>query len=255
MGTSEADIAEEARALLDFVLQNSKGLRGVPKDTAESVLQCLMDENMSPSRLLTRAVNSSDPVKLFDFLYDAIEKEQPERRLQLLDAIVRLPDWVWVNGVLNHCSVAARYDRAEDFAHLLESHRTELLNEEVASRIMGDFSSDKYWLHRVRWFIVKGDFRRAWDELGKAERGFFIGGKEHMPRFGKYEPEYYCFAATHATIDIVGWELYEAMERENIFPTTPGIVSQLAWKFAKIKEYFRIQRNARRRKKVGSALP
>jgi hypothetical protein len=62
------------------------------------------------------------------------------------------------------------------------------------------FNLDQYWERRVRRYFVRGDYRRTWDELNKARRGFStqeqaqkhtITRKTPWPRYvGKVSFEY-----------------------------------------------------------------
>ncbi len=225
-------------ALLDFVRQSRDGLRGIEKEAATRVVKGLAGEGMSAHDLLGRIIRSEYVEALFLVLYDEIGQDA-DKRIALLDAMLALPESVWGDGALNAGSVATKFARAEDFNHLLKHHKDAILYKREASYLLGHFSPDEYWLKRVRWYIVKRDYRRTWDELRRAERGYFIGSKEETPRFGKWDPMWYSYEASQESVATLARELCDAM-------IGPGLISSET----SLADYFRQQRNAKRRVRI-----
>ena len=80
-----------------------------------------------------------------------------------------------------------------DFPDLLK-HCPALYAEDHVLR--GNLDLDPYWERRVRRYLVRGDYRRTWDELNKARRGF--------PRPSDARPDTISYKSLH-----VGEVIYE----------------------------------------------
>jgi hypothetical protein len=208
--------SQKAEAFLDFVRKNGNGLRGVKAETAAHVIEILADEGMEVRKLLIRVIDSFSSNLLFGTLYGKVCNDEA-KRVELLDAIITIPRRVWLEGNLSHHTIRTAFSRAEDFEHLLKCHRAVILqpDDEHWERC---FSSDEYWRKRVRWYIAKGDHCRAWDELRKAWRGFFVGAEEGIHRFGTHDPAQHVFQASKEVLTECVRELFQVMNRSGEIP-------------------------------------
>jgi hypothetical protein len=272
---------EEATAFLCFVRDNPNGLCHTPMSTATRIIEALADEGMEPRKLLVRVINSGHSGCLFDILFEKIRGDEA-KRLALLNAVVTIPYHVRYAGHLDAQSEAAQFTRAEDFEHLLNHHRAALLHPDDEHLYLR-FSPNAYWRKRVRWYIVKCDYRRAWDELRKANRGFFIGSKEEAPRFGNINPNLYRYSASGEVLTASVHELFNNMVKygvlsplsdedkvpyseilESSFANAlrphqetdrgrPTVVNRSEAMVLKIARHFRKERDAQRRKRWDEA--
>ncbi|MFH0815019.1 MAG: hypothetical protein V1902_03030 [Candidatus Falkowbacteria bacterium] len=239
------------RALLDFARENPDCLSNQVDEMAEAIIIALADGGMHPRQLFARVLNSTDPNFLFAVVYNKLAQDEA-KRLELLDAVVTADEMIWHDAILNAKTVANKFARAEDFEHLLKNHRDALLYQRDERPLFLFVPSDEYWRKRVRWYIAKRDWRRAWDEFRKARRGFFNGPKEEAPRFGKIDMTWYCYEASKETLVALIRELFNGMVSRGVFAKlidsecVPSVEGAMA---IKLTEYFREQRNAQRRKK------
>jgi len=72
-------------------------------------------------------------------------------------------------GVAWETVTAADILAEADIRDLIE-HCPALLDD--SHILLGKIDVDRYWARRVRRYLVRGDYRRTWDELNKARRGF-----------------------------------------------------------------------------------
>lgn len=240
---------QEMEAFLDFVRDNPNGLKGVDEATAKYAV-LVLSENMDPKDLFDRIIKTDFADSLFHSLLDLImtgEKDRQEKRLALLDAVMGATDRIWRDVIL-HPSVAKRFTTAKDFDHLLKRHKDKLFNEEHG--LYRAFSSEEYWRHRVRWYIVKHDFRRARDEIKKAARGFFHGMLEERPFFGIITPACYHYAVSREVQEELLGELFQAMVNKSVFPRSIGPGTNSTAKELLMSAYFRKQKNKDRRRRV-----
>src|SRR3990167_1260392 len=210
---------EDVKVFLDVVMQNPRGLYGVSnRDVAEKALIWCLDHGLSTSGLLARVIHANHPEYLFSLLCTKLKDSN--KRFELLDAVIRVPQRVWDDAILNAQSVGEIFSGAEDFSHILKYHKDRFLNFE-RPEFAKCFSSDQFWLHRVRWYIAKGDFRRAWDELKRAWRGFFVGPKDTSVWLRGIRPNWYYYAASKKVLAQLVHELYHGMlDKQIIDPIT-----------------------------------
>jgi hypothetical protein len=242
------ELLQGAAALLDFVRANNRGLFDVSEKTATLVIELLADERVEPHQLLSRVINSDAPNKLFRVLFTKVEADD-QRRLALLDAVVAIQNSTWIDGTLSPKCVAGLFTTRKDFEYVLTNHRDAI--SRPGEKVFLRFYFDEYWRVHVRWYIVSGDFRRAWDELRKTKRGYYIGSKES----GKRDPKLYRYGATSRILREIVQELYSAMIEKNALVALPsGKASQDAVAMShRLADHFRTLRNAQRQKKVERA--
>lgn len=205
---------ENFRIFIEMLKVNPEGLFGIDEKTAEQALQwCWQEGVLSVPKLLGRVLNSSHPEYLFSVLFNCLDKLP--KRYELLEAVMRTPERIWENAILDLSKVAEKFSSAEDFEYILKHHRDILLDAKRPD-FAKYFSADEYWLKRVRWYIGKSDVRRAWDELKKAWHGFFIGPNNAPPWERELCPDWYRYVALKSTLAELVPELYVCMLSKNL---------------------------------------
>ncbi|MFH1745071.1 MAG: hypothetical protein ABH881_02800 [bacterium] len=189
----EEEFSDDERrdSLLCFAREESECFIEVSIKTAASIIMKLAEEGMRAEELLNRVLSSSEEFigdeeesfnyqnRLFSALYQVLEKDE-KRRFELLDAVVALEEEEWSSAELDARFVAKHFAKAEDFEYLLKGHYGDLFSENTS--FTSRLSTDSYWIKRVEWYIVsKRDWRRSWDEIQKAWRGFPVGQEKQLP--------------------------------------------------------------------------
>lgn len=204
-------------AFIDFLCdeENARGLQMVTTDLAQSVIVELVRRRMSAADLLRRVMHAHEPGKAFTMLFNAYCTQSFAKRHELLDAIMAVPVGRW--GTTTHLEldvVASHFTTADDFEYLFTHHQEDILNDDHPIGL--DICPDEYWMKRIRRYIEKRDWERAYDELRRASRGFFSGPKEERPLFGKADSVWYRFHASQATLHTLVQELFEVMVQRNV---------------------------------------
>lgn len=98
---------------------------------------------------------------------------QPEilgcTRHEVLDAALSIPRQLWGQEEAFDAVAFGRLIRPDDDLSVI-FERKDLFRGE--STLPFPIPHELYWTHKVQWYIGKKDFRRAWDELRKARKGF-----------------------------------------------------------------------------------
>jgi hypothetical protein len=234
-------------ALVDIVRTNSDGLSSmecIGFEEAREIIRTLAEEGMSVSALFRRVVNSSYPAELFAFLVELFG--DTPRRTQLIDALVALPWGEYRYAELELQDFVQWFASTKDFKHLLARHREYLLDK---NKEQLPFDPTSYWIDTVRWYIVKCDFRRAWDEWRHAVRGFYFGKPEHL-LLGKADPRDYRFQAPPGVCDVLIRELIDAIvAMGEMKPLEPG-----EHLLEKVRLHMLHERSARRSRKIARHL-
>jgi len=212
---------ENRQAFLDFCRKNSLCLQETEKQQAIFAIRALISEKMKPKDVVARIVHSIFSDHLFEIAarFYCVDKTD---RLEFLDALASLPARTWVDNVLGAERFGELFNEADDFEYLLKHFPAKLFDS--GGPLYQLFSSDEYWRIRILRYSVKSDYRRAWDELRKADRGFFVGPEEEKPLFGQYDPEFYAYQARPATIDRLTRDLFMYMERDGLIELTEADV-------------------------------
>ncbi len=82
---------DKLRAFLDFLEENPDGLHGVEQSAAQYVVEKLVEQGTHPYLVLRAIMYSSCSDLLFQLFYERIVGSN-ERRMALLDAVVRMPN-------------------------------------------------------------------------------------------------------------------------------------------------------------------
>ncbi len=132
------------KALIDFIKQSSTGLTSIAdKRQCERIVTILLDEeHMAVEPVLERICHSQFAAELLDFVMEKYRGTTAWS--EFLKKVIAIPHAKWV-----------KYD--------VDGFHWKAENEYIK------------W--HIRYFIVKKDFRRAWDEINKAlsRLGFGIG--------------------------------------------------------------------------------
>ena len=220
LGQEEHVKKSELLAFLDFARDNRDALQIVKDfETAKEIVLVLAKEGVEELELLERCRHINYANKLVDVLLAwAVES----RRWQpMLDALAKLPKSWWEETEFRADDLYCLLRGHEILNYLLHKHADMIRDQDhpLFSR-GGTPTADDYWLHQARRFIVRCDFRRAWDEIEKADRGF-IGSwiKQEDYRNPKdyiedcSDRRNRCWSASTETIKLLLNELYSAMRQ------------------------------------------
>lgn len=217
-GQEERMPGNQREAFLDFCRKNPLCLQDAEKGDAIFAVNTLVSEGMKPHDLMRRIVHSAYSDRLFEALVKIFCAPGNKDRLDLLDAVVRQRKSVWEMNILDTNRIGEIFDKADDFEYLLKNFSHLLFDQ--GGHLFEVFHPDEYWRIRVTRYYLKKDFRRAWDELKKADRGFFIGREEDRPLFGRLDPDFYAYRAHDVTVENLTRRLFSYMEEAKLIALT-----------------------------------
>jgi hypothetical protein len=109
------------------------------------------------------------------------------------------------------------------------------------------FNFEPYWRTHMGHFMESGDFKRAWDTIREAHRGFMISNREpeeheecDMKAF-RENPANRCCAASQDALRVLVDELFRAMVKKGVitalhkadYVAPPDTVKATVWRFGK----------------------
>lgn len=216
---SEADFL----ALVHFVKDSPSGVRLVRSlQTALKVISALADGGMPMAQLLIRCCHFEYGERMVIELQTRFG--QGTGRMEFVDALAHMPaSWWHENGIDAHV-VLGRMRGHDVLAYLFKHHSQLVTNPENPLYCDGDIElADEYWMHQVRRFIVRGDFRRAWDELQKAYRGVLKATVQRSDFRDEQQyihecqqPHNRCWRASLNAVGQLSVELHDVMVEERL---------------------------------------
>lgn len=214
-------------ALVAFVRDAPDGiteLRDV--QDAIAVLDILLKEGMSAKDLLLRSAHWIFGGELFSHVVSAYGEHYGSRGFKAIaSAIAQMPQSWWDENDLDPNWFLSSFRGHDVLDHLLTHHREVILHPnaplyyyDVMNSSPGLLFVDDYWAHKVRRFIVRGDLRRAWDELQIAHRGILNATvtREQFTDPASYidactDPMNRCWHASSEMIGMLAMELFDAL--------------------------------------------
>jgi len=197
-------MTEEALAFADFVRDNPDAINQI-----DSPAQCVavldaLARQVPASRLVPMTQHVLFGDKLLVHLTDLVAKDD---RQEFALAVARFSDEYITAAIWNVWTVVRALTGA-DFKDLFE-HCPALL--EVGHPLYGELEidTDAYWQQRVRRYAVRRDFRRAWDEINKARRGFVRQEGTPVGHVSRHKQEFGA-CSKEVLAELVG-ELFAAM--------------------------------------------
>ena len=212
-------------SFVDYLRENEDGIDQVNDlNTACRVLDELAKDGMSAAALVRRCAHWS----LAEDLVTHVTKmfwngQKGRRRRELLDALAMMTSEWWDETGLEPHWFLTQINGWEMLDHFLAYHKAIILDPQgrlyiAAGRFRGLALVEDFWTYKVRYYIVRKDFRRAWEELNKAYKGFLNHGivKENYKNrrdFIEACADRYNrgWKATYETIGRLAMELYHSM--------------------------------------------
>lgn len=240
-------------AALYFVRDAEDGINEIRRyETARAIIQTLAEDEMEDVELLKRCGHREFGLQLLKCVYEFFSaKDQNERFLRALTQMNT--EW-WYNYDIQPQHVFSML-RPTDVVYLLNEHRALLVNPKSPMYLEdGAQITDSYWSIQVRQYLARNDFRRAWDELQKAARGYLKTNvqaadfQEHSEFVqAAARPGNRCWRASPALVEALTNELYNKLKlKRKPDPILP------AWDA--LTTHFRTERDKRRRQKNGRRL-
>ncbi len=213
-------------SFVDYLRENEDGIDQVNDlNTACRVLDELAKDGMSAAALVRRCAHWS----LAEDLVTHVTKmfwngQKGRRRRELLDALAVMTSEWWDETGLEPHWFLTQINGWEVLDHFLAHHKSIILDPQgrlyiAASRFRGALALvDDFWIYKVRYYIVRKDFRRAWEELNKAYKGLLNHGivkenyKNRIDFIEACSDRYNRgWKATYETIGRLAMELYHSM--------------------------------------------
>ncbi|MEK7647815.1 MAG: hypothetical protein AAB384_02130 [Patescibacteria group bacterium] len=210
-------------SLLCFVRDDVEGIQQVRSlKVAKRIICKLAEEGMSAGALLRRCCHLEFGEALIVEVQDHFARANQQKCF--FSAMVQMPALWWDENELSPRRLLKLLRGHEVLAHLLAHHADLVTHPEHPLYCKTDISlADEYWAHQTRRFIVRGDFRRAWDELQKAHRGVLNATIQEGHFAEKQDfitecqrPENRCWRASDLIVGSLAIELYEAMVKESL---------------------------------------
>ncbi len=235
-------------ALVAFIEDNEKGFDQVSSsEQAVFIAQQLLRRGMPVLMVLKRLFFSKHANRALQAIISD-ESSSSYRRQQLVEAILELPRTYW-----GEFRTDGRGFNAQLISDLISHPEVFELIVKTKPRIIKDqehplheaLKPDAYWLKRVRHCIDKKDFCRAFEELKKADRGFYAGSGNPVT---DEDWEFTCAASRGALTTLIR-ELYHAMVRKGLVTAVSdsSLVLQPAEQVVKIVRYMtKIPRDGRK---------
>ncbi len=158
------------RACRDVVWSwgNPDLLIGLSRERAQEVVVRLAKRGMHPRSLIRRIIYSPHADHLLPVLAEQCRKGGGVRVEQFVMGLLRVKPERW-NDAFDP-AVAGTLLSEADAAQIVLARQPSILAEEQHP-LREFFSADAYWKERVRKFVAREDFERAWDELRRAWHG------------------------------------------------------------------------------------
>lgn len=210
-------------SLLCFVRDDEEGIQQVRSlKVAKRIIRKLAEEGMSAGALLRRCCHLEFGEALIVEVQDHFAHAGQQKCF--VTAMAQMPALWWEENDLSPRQLLKLLQGHEVLAHLLGHHADLVTHPEHPLYCKTDISlADEYWTHQVRRFIVRGDFRRAWDELQKAHRGVLNATIREEDFLEKQDfitecqqPANRCWRASVSIVGSLAIELYEAMVKESL---------------------------------------
>jgi hypothetical protein len=210
---------DKKSAFVDFLYENDECLEGMSYLKAKSAILYLARNGMDASGLMKRACHSAHSKRLLIMLTRIFKGKR--KRHALMKTLLTLPTNYWEEHFQME-ELPTLFSGGDSDIDYIRQHHNEILTDEQHPlfRCVGDM--DAYWERHIRLYIVKRDFRRAWDELRKAHRGFL--SEEGLAEVLKYRSRYSLrgtHRASNTTLKTLVGELYTAMSDGSLIATLP----------------------------------
>lgn len=208
---------EKFEAFVAFLEGNRNGMTdaGVSQDYAMRAIACLADKGMSAECLVLRARHPHFGDELLQLVS---EKFRGKRRAEFINALFALPYSSWEkyfdNGIVAEFSATP-----EEFEFMLENHKDVLFNCEHP--MFDRVNPDPYWQNRVRRFIARRDYQRAYDELKKAIRGLLVYKEANDDGPRAHEMNEYAYQISQEALIGLIREMHDAMISQKLIEAVP----------------------------------
>jgi hypothetical protein len=224
------DPEEKMEGEESFIRQNGGNLLEVDRmsdyGASRDILDSLIGDGMRDALLLRLIAKCANQRELFTQL--RAHHERSGTRDDFTEAVFLLPPETWeqAGGSLSEHLFDDLASRDPNLPRrLAKSRRTK--GEETmravitasAHPLFGKVDFTPYWSARVRHFIKRRNFKRAWDALRQAQSGFLISDREpdsheeqDMKAF-RADPKNRCCRASNGALRELVSELFEAMVR------------------------------------------